>query len=87
MSKFDEMCSMHPSEIGQAIQPNDNIGEPGEISADSGHQTISVEISKEEDGSVKITSDVMCVKLHAPIIEALKVFFTKEQEINNGTVN
>ena len=59
------------------IQPDSNIGNPGAIK-----QVTSISIEKTEDGSVKIKTDAMCVKLHAPVIEALKRFFEMEENIS-----
>ena len=55
---------------------NSNIGQFGMIQAE---QPNKVNISQEEDGSIKIKSDELCVKLHAPVIEALKLFLNKSE--------
>jgi len=61
----------------EPIQPDSNIGEFG-----ANKDVTSISIMKEEDGSVKITTDALCVKLHQPVIEALKKFIEMEQNIS-----
>ncbi|UCH71396.1 MAG: hypothetical protein JSW62_03085 [Thermoplasmatales archaeon] len=62
------------------IQPDSNIGEPGDI-----QNVQSINIAQEEDGSVKIKSDAMCVKLHEPVVAALKRFFEIADNVQNDS--
>ena len=71
------MKSNSPSPCGGSpIQPDSNIGNPGAIK-----DVTAVSISQEEDGSIKVTTDAMCVKLHTPVIVALKKFLDMTESV------
>jgi len=69
--------SLLKANVPGPIQPDSNIGEFG---ANKVAQTVN--ITKDEEGCIKISSDMLCVKLHPPVICALKKFFEMEQSSN-----
>jgi len=71
LMKTNSPCQQGP------IQPDSNIGEFG-----ANKEVTSVSISEEPDGSVKVSTDAICVKLHAPVIGALKKFFEMKENIS-----
>lgn len=88
MENFNKICGMGPADILKKavepiIQPDSNIGEPGEIQSG----TVDVQITKDEEGNIKVTTPAICVKLTPPVIKALEIFLSTERETSDGNAN